>query len=174
MLQGWRERGCPIAGGASLTVVHQDRLGDRSCATVVQETADGSEAPERRGPELATGRLSLHHPVAQAAHVVQQEVGERLKGHLVQCWHGVRTGSEGRHVAIRAADVLEYRFALTLSLAHRSARRRGQERHEVREGLDTGSVVVETGGRIEHQSAAAPCGQFSLGNIGLVMPSSFT
>src|SRR5690242_9362690 len=63
-----------VAGIATLTVVGEDRVRNRVRAAVVEIRREEPQPPERRSPHLASGRPSLRDAVAEAPHVVQQEI----------------------------------------------------------------------------------------------------
>src|SRR6266542_2248030 len=73
-----------IARCASLTVVAPNRLLEAVRCRVVHETIRVAQSPERLRPHLETGGLALDNPVAQAAHVVEQKIGIRMKVDAVE------------------------------------------------------------------------------------------
>src|SRR5262245_50230548 len=72
-----RQRAEAVARRRALPFVCEDRALDRAGATVVQEGGQSAQAPERCGAHLARSGAVLRDPVAEAPHVVQQEVRVR-------------------------------------------------------------------------------------------------
>src|SRR6185503_8135631 len=90
--------------GAALSAVAEDGLFDGFRAAVVQEARLGAQAPERLCAHQPAGGAVLGDAVAQAAHVVEEEVREGVVLHLVERRDGVVPGAQGLRVAVQAAD----------------------------------------------------------------------
>src|SRR5579872_6053421 len=68
---GAAQRGEGCFGGGSLPAVSQDRVSDGMRAAIVQEVGAVGDTPQRRRPEFAAGRRSLHKSISQGgAHIM--------------------------------------------------------------------------------------------------------
>src|SRR5262249_680819 len=150
-----RQRGEAVACRASLTVVRENRVLDGARPPVVEEGGDDAQTPERGGAHLGAGRLALGDAAAELAHVGEQEGGVRGEAREWKGRDGARAGPERRHVAARAAGLREETSPPMLASGPRTGqrtvrksrgvaevetRRRGEEGHEVPEGLDVVEV----------------------------------
>src|SRR5437867_12654831 len=121
-------------GRRGLAVVQVDRVLDLLRTPVVQEARLAAYAPERGGAHHARSGSPGRDPVAERAHVVQQEVAERVEGlvgeDVVQArgdGHAtagrrneggrVRGGRDALDVAAAAADLPEERVPRRAGLA---------------------------------------------------------
>src|SRR2546425_6289983 len=68
-----------LAGPPPLAIVSEDRRVEARRAAVVQELRPGADAPEWGGAHLAARGRALNDPVAEAAHIMEQEIRERLE-----------------------------------------------------------------------------------------------
>lgn len=90
---------------------------------------------------FAAGAILLD-AVAQAAHVLQQKIGERKKLHAVKQRILVMSGFKHRHVTTGAADLEENEFAGKRFAIPCSARRRREKRHEIGESFHRSAVIL--------------------------------
>src|SRR5712692_3904739 len=72
-----------VAGPLSLAIVCKDCRSEARRAPVVEETRPHPDTPQWGGANLAAGGRALDDAVAEAAHVVEQEIRERLE-HLAR------------------------------------------------------------------------------------------
>ena len=157
----------------SLAIMCEDRIFDLGGARVVQKPRACAQAPERRGAHLAPLRLALFDPVAQAPHVMQEEIGEGVEDDLIQRGNGAGAGLQRWVMADGAADLMEDRFAGLYRGRDRTARRRAQEGHEVGEGLDAWAIVLGIRHRVAgRQQRGIALGRVLGGNKGFVIPIS--
>src|SRR4051794_3787340 len=98
----------PIARPRALAIVCGNRVFDRRSAAIVEEAFDRAQTPERRGSHFLTGGVTLANAVAERTHVVQQEIGVRVKGYAVECCDIRVTCPKRWQVAVRTADCCEH------------------------------------------------------------------
>src|SRR5207244_7392013 len=73
-----------VARAAALPVVRQDRVRRGGRPPVVEQRRVRGQAPQGRGAHLSRSRGSLRNSVAEAAHVVQEEVRIRVEDLAMQ------------------------------------------------------------------------------------------
>src|SRR5437764_5512496 len=130
-------------GHLALARVGLDRIAERRGTPVVEKARLRAQAPQRLRPHQAPGGLVLGDAVAQAAHVVQQEVRKGVEVDVVQRCDRARAGGQGLGVALGASDCVEDGLAERMGWSHWPARRWRKELHEVAEAIDVVALVVE-------------------------------
>src|SRR3989442_11581994 len=96
-----------VAGPLPLAIVRENRRIEARRAAVVQQPRPRADAPQWGGANLAAGGYALDDPGAEAAHVVEQEVRERLEHLTRQRRHRAVSRNQSRRVAVGAADKRE-------------------------------------------------------------------
>ncbi len=64
-------------------------------AAIVQEEEPLAERPKRSCSELLSRGLALTYAVGKSAHLAEREIGERMKGRVVQAGRTRRSRGEG-------------------------------------------------------------------------------
>src|SRR5262245_49659485 len=169
-LVGGGERREAIAGRPGLPIVRQDRVRDRRRPAVVQQRVREAKTPERRGPHLAAAREPLLDAVTERAHVVEAEVGERLERASESAFTGFGPVTTGREWApahpIRSKSRLPASSALaTCALSGGATTRMKSWNSSTSSPSSSGSATGS-----QASSEQSPCGQFSVGKNGLVIP----
>src|SRR5262249_13742138 len=94
------EREIAIADRRRLAAMSGDRGGEGRRASGLQVGSAAGDAPQGRGPELASLRVTLLDAVAEPRpHVVQEEIRERAHTLAVQGMDRARTGAQPVGVA---------------------------------------------------------------------------
>ena len=108
-----------------------------------------AQSPQRGGAHLPSARRALLDAVAEVAHIVEKKIGVRVIRAVIERGDRARAGVQRGDVALIASDAIENRLALIRVGGDRRARRRGEQRHELRDRGDVVAGVVEIGTRIE-------------------------
>src|SRR5205085_5036254 len=148
------ERGESVARPLPLAVVRQNRLRRCGGAAVVEQRALRAQPPEPLRADLADPCRALLDAVAEAAHVVEQEVGEGMEDLQAQGADRASAGHQRGRMAGGAADGDEHQLTGQLPGSDLPARRRREQRHEVGELDHVLAVVVQAGNRVVVESAA--------------------
>src|SRR5207249_5538079 len=94
-------------GRRALARMPLDRIAECQGTPVVKKARLRAQPPQRLRAHHSSGRLVLRDAVAQAAHVVQQEVRKGVEVDVVQRRDLVRAGGHGLGVALGASDRIE-------------------------------------------------------------------
>src|SRR5581483_6827161 len=97
---------------------------------------------------------SLDDAIAQASHVMQQEVGVRMEHNVVECAHLAWASNERRRVTVGAANGKEDEFAAFCLLCNRSSCWWSKHAHVIGKLLNVPILVIDARKRIVRQSAA--------------------
>src|SRR5262245_60012227 len=125
-----------VTRGPALAIGGEDGLFDRMGAAIVEECREEAQPPERSGAHLGALRVTLHDPVPECPHVVEEEIGEGLDDAIPERGAVARTRDERARVAVGAADLSEEEAADQALQRRPRPRRWREERHEIAEVLD--------------------------------------